>query len=151
MAQYESEARIPKQELLKEMAGILGVSNYALNVPDIDTYFGLIYTFFALEDMYGLKVGEIDGELCLRLDKSITAPGSSLYNMLESWQTQSAKLQAGEITKEEYDEWRYKYPEYETSHHFAKVIPQGLSDMLVEAMKQEEAQEKREAKKGKKK
>jgi len=47
MAQYESEARTPKQDLLKEMAGILGVSPYALNVPDIDTYFGLIHTLFA--------------------------------------------------------------------------------------------------------
>ncbi|WP_330656735.1 hypothetical protein [Diplocloster agilis] len=39
----------------KEMAGILGVSNYALNVPDIDTYFGLIHTLFALEDMYWIS------------------------------------------------------------------------------------------------
>ena len=30
----------------------------------------LMHTLFALEDMYGLKIGEIDGELCLRLDKS---------------------------------------------------------------------------------
>ena len=29
-----------------------------------------MHTLFALEDMYGLKIGEIDGEVCLRLDKS---------------------------------------------------------------------------------
>lgn len=67
--------------------------------------------------------------------------------MLQSWQAQSAKLEAGEITREEYDEWRYKYPELETSHHFAKVIPKGLSDMLIAAMKEEEAEEKKETKK----
>lgn len=39
-------------------------------MPDIDTDIGLMHTFFALEDIYGLKIGEIDGEPCLRLDKS---------------------------------------------------------------------------------
>ena len=65
MAQYEAEARIPKFDLLKEMAGILSVSTHALNVPDIDSYIGLMHTFFALEDMYGLKIKDIDGELQL--------------------------------------------------------------------------------------
>lgn len=32
MAQYESEGRVPKAELVKEMSGIFGVSPYALNV-----------------------------------------------------------------------------------------------------------------------
>ena len=70
MAQYESEARTPKQDLVKEMAHILDVSPRAITVPEIDSYIGLMHTLFALEDMYGLKIGEIDGEVCLRLDKS---------------------------------------------------------------------------------
>lgn len=70
MAQYESEARIPKHDLVKEMANLFGVNTHALTVPDIDTNIGLMHTFFALEDIYGLKIGEIDGEPCLRLDKS---------------------------------------------------------------------------------
>ena len=70
MAQYETEARTPKHDLVKEMAGIFDISTHALTVPDIDTYIGLMHTLFALEDMYGLKIGEIDGEICLRLDKS---------------------------------------------------------------------------------
>ena len=69
MAQYESEARVPKHDLVKEMANIFGISTHALTVPDIDTNIGLMHTLFALEDMYGLKIGEIDGEICLRLDK----------------------------------------------------------------------------------
>ena len=50
MAQYESEARVPKHDLLKEMADIFDISTHALTVPDIDTYIGLMHTFFALED-----------------------------------------------------------------------------------------------------
>ena len=34
MAQYESEARTPKQDLVKEMAHILDVSPRAITVPD---------------------------------------------------------------------------------------------------------------------
>ena len=35
--------------------------------------------------------------------------------MLSAWLEQAAKLDAGEITKEEYDKWRYKYPEFDTT------------------------------------
>ena len=38
MAQYESEARTPKQDLVKEMAHILDVSPRAITVPEIDSY-----------------------------------------------------------------------------------------------------------------
>ena len=69
MAQYESEARSPKQDLINQLAQIFHVDSRALTVPDIDTYVGLMHTLFALEDMYGLKIKDIDGELCLCLDK----------------------------------------------------------------------------------
>ena len=58
MAQYESEARTPKQDLVKEMAHIFDVSPRAITVPEIDSYIGLMHTLFALEDMYGLKIGK---------------------------------------------------------------------------------------------
>ena len=53
IAQYESEKRIPKEDLTKSLASILDISPAALNVPDIDTYTGLMHTLFALEDIYG--------------------------------------------------------------------------------------------------
>lgn len=143
MAQYESEARVPKAELVKEMAGIFDVSTHALNVPDIDTYLGLMHTFFALEDMYGLKIGEIDGEICLHLDKSVTAPGSTLDDMFRAWQAQSARLEAGDISKEEYDEWRYKYPALDTTNRWAKVPSQELSDMLIAGLLKDEKKKRK--------
>ena len=45
-------------------------------------------------------------------------------------------LEAGEISKENYDKWRYHYPEFDTTDHWHKVVPsQGLSDLLVSALK----------------
>ena len=111
MAQYETEARTPKHDLVKEMANLFDVSTHALTVPDIDTYIGLMHTLFALEDMYGLKIGKIDGELCLRLDKSDYSNYTSMFNMLHAWQEQAAKLEQGEITKEEYRRLKGKIAE----------------------------------------
>ena len=109
IAQYESESRTPKQDLVKEMAHLLDVSPRAITVPEIDSYIGLMHTLFALEDMYGLKIGEIDGEVCLRLDKSAGTTYTTMFDMFHAWQEQAEKLKSGEITQEEYDQWRYNY------------------------------------------
>ena len=151
MAQYESEARIPKQELVKNMAHFLDVSTHALTVPDIDTYIGLMHTFFALEDMYGLKIDEVDGEVCLRLDKSDYSTYTSMDKMLRAWLAEAKKLESGESTKEQYDDWRYKYPELDTHQHWVKVYPQELFDFIDECAKKAEKEEKKEAKRKKKK
>lgn len=115
IAQYEKGARSPKETYLNALADIFEVSPKALAVPDIDSYVGLMHTFFALEDIYGLHIGELDGELCLRLDKTKGMTYVSMFEMFEAWQKQAAKLDAEEITKEEYDQWRYTYPKMEAA------------------------------------
>ena len=63
-----------------------------------------MHTLFALEDIYGLKVKNVDGQPHLCLDASISAPGSSVDKMLRAWLQQTDKLKNVEISKEEYDE-----------------------------------------------
>ena len=138
MAQYESEARVPKIDLVKQMSQIFDVNSPALTVPDIDTYAGLMHTLFALEDMYSLKVKNISGQPYLCLDRSISAPGSSVDQMLHAWMEQADKLENGEISKEEYDEWRYKYPELDTYQKRAKIPSQELSDYFVKELTKKE-------------
>lgn len=151
MAQYESEARIPKHDLIKAMAHIFDVSPDALTVPDIDTYIGLMHTLFALEDMYGLKINEIDGVPCLCLDRCEAVPSSSVYTMLHAWWRQAAKLENGEISREEYDEWRYKYPELDTHQRWGRIPSQEISDMLMEEIAKLEKEEQKTNKKKKEK
>ena len=134
MAQYESEARVPKIDLVKQMSQIFDINTHALTIPDIDTHIGLMHTLFALEDMYGLKVKNVDGQPHLCLDSSISAPGSSVDEMFRAWMEQADKLENGEISKKEYDEWRYKYPELNIYQRHAKVPSQKLSDYLVQAL-----------------
>ena len=63
-----------------------------------------MHTLFALEDLYGLHIGEIDRELCLRLDKSKGTTYLYMFDMFHAWQKQAEKLKSRKITKEEYDQ-----------------------------------------------
>ncbi|MBQ8767603.1 MAG: helix-turn-helix transcriptional regulator [Clostridia bacterium] len=116
LAQYESGTRTPKSDLTEVLANTLGVSTMALNVPDIDTEIGFMHTLFALEDIYGLKINKVDGEICICLDKNRGTSYISLLERFTAWQKESEKYRNGEISKEEYDHWRYTYPEVEVQH-----------------------------------
>ena len=130
MAQYESGSRTPKEKMTADLADVLDVRPQALAVPDIDSDIGLMHTLFTLEDLRGLRASEIDGELCLRLDKSRGRTYDAMFNMIDVWRQEAAKLEAGEITKEQYDQWRYRYPEFDTTQIWAKVPPAELTDSL---------------------
>lgn len=135
LAQYETGARTPKAELTNSLANALEVAPQALAVPDIDSYTGLMHTLFTLEDRYGLKIDEADGEVCLKVDVIKDKDAARLHEMLCAWRQAAAMLKAGEITQEEYDSWRYRYPEFDTTGYWHKVVPsQALSDMLVDVL-----------------
>ena len=127
LAQYETGSRTPKADLTAALAQVLDVSPHALSVPDIDSYVGLMHTLFTLEDNYGLKITEQDGELALQVDFRKNKDAARLHDMLWPWREQAAKLEAGEISQEEYDRWRYHYPEYDSSQIHAKMPPEGLT------------------------
>lgn len=113
MAQYESGTRTPKADLTSKLASVLSVAPEALNVPDIESYIGVLHTLFALEDIYGFTVDRIDGVVCLKVDNANNPSFMELYERLSAWQKEKEKLQNGKITKEEYDNWRYTYPKVE--------------------------------------
>ncbi|MDR2903228.1 MAG: helix-turn-helix domain-containing protein [Clostridiales bacterium] len=131
MAQYESGTRTPKENYVADIAKVLDVHPKALDLPDIDSYIGLAHTLFALEDLYGIYISEIDGELCLRLDKTKGTTYLNMFDIFNTWQKEAQKLRNGEISKEEYDQWRYRYPELDGSTRWAKVPSQELNDYLV--------------------
>ena len=137
LAQYETGARSPKADLTASLANALDVSPQALAVPDIDSYTGLMHTLFTLEDRYGLQIDEADGEVCLKVDVRKNKDAAELHKMLCSWRQAAAMLKTGEISQEEYDRWRYRYPEFDNTQRWVKVPSQALSDMLIQALKEE--------------
>ena len=91
-----------------------------------------MHTLFTLEDLYGLTVSESDGEICLKIDTSKGKDAHELRKMLYAWKKQADKLSSEEISKDKYDEWRYHYPEFDTTQTWTKIPSQELSDALVE-------------------
>ncbi len=134
MAQYEAGTRTPKEDLTNALAHALDVSPDALTVPDIDTYIGLMHTLFALEDIYGLTIENRDGEIIMRIDPFKSREARNLLDDLPGWCAEREKYRKGEISKDDYDKWRYNYPKYDTSKRWVKVPSKELSDALIEGL-----------------
>ena len=113
IAQYESGSVTPEPDMLKALADALEVSPLALTVPDIDSCLGVMQTFFALEDRYGLVVENRGGTVLLRVDSEAGEEANCLSEMLHAWASISDKYQGEMISKTDYDKWRYNYPKYE--------------------------------------
>ena len=112
MAQYESGSRTPKDDLVKSLADVLEVSPLALKVPDIDSDLGLIHTLFAIDDIHGIRAEKQGEEIHIVFDGS-------------------------KRSKEQYDHWRYTFPAEDTTQRWAKVPSQELSDLLINALKED--------------
>ncbi|MBR6572876.1 MAG: helix-turn-helix transcriptional regulator [Clostridia bacterium] len=118
IAQYESDNRTPKANLLNNMADELEVCPYALSEPQIETDLGLLHTLFAIEDLYGLEIKEIDGRYML----SLSAPDTKLEKALSAWCEKKENFENGEIEEEDYNLFRYSYTEASDNKSAAKVV-----------------------------
>lgn len=113
VAQYESGDRIPKYDMLEKIASLFNISPEALDIPNINYWARRMHIFFAMEDKYGSEIKKIDGEYYLRIEK--TYPDEPCITgvrnaVLQEWVDMYTALQKGEISREEYDRWRYNYP-----------------------------------------
>ena len=73
VAQYESGNRKPKEDTIHALAEIFDVAPAALDVPDIDSYIGIMHTLFVLEDQYDLSADEMrkKNEMILKTQKTL--------------------------------------------------------------------------------
>jgi transcriptional regulator with XRE-family HTH domain len=107
---YELGNRTPSAGQLERLAAALKLSPFAISDPDLDSFHGVMQALFTLEDTYGLRPAEIDGQVVLCLDKSKKPEAGSLRDDLRDWLGVSIELERGELSREEYDVWRYSYP-----------------------------------------
>ncbi len=69
-----------------------------------------------------------DGDVCLRVNFRENPQAAEIHRMLYEWQAVANALQKGEITREAYDQWRYNFPEGDTSRRWVKVPSHALMD-----------------------
>ena len=110
------------------------MSPLAGTVPEMGSECVLRHTVLTLGDICGFKIDEVDDEVCIRLDGRVGS-NASIQKYFAAWQKQAEKYRNGEISKEEYDRWRYNYPKFDTESGWVKVPSQELSDAMVEAFK----------------
>ena len=130
-------AGLPERTADIRMAQYEAGTRTALTVPDIDSYIGLMHTLFALEDIYGLTIENRDGEIIMRIDPFKSREARNLLDDLPGWCAEREKYRKGEISKDDYDKWRYNYPKYDTSKRWVKVPSKELSDALIEGLRKE--------------
>ena len=135
MAQYEAGTRTPKEDLTKTLAGALGVSERALAVPNIEDEYGVMHTLFVLEDLYGLTIEQQGSGTVFRVVATKTPEAAKLAKHVVLWGDIAAKYRAGSISREEYDRWRYNYPAFDESQHYAKIPSQEISDAIMRKLK----------------
>ena len=71
----------------------------------------------------------------MKVDVRKNKDAARLHEMLCSWQQATTMLEAGEISEEDYDKWRYHYPEFDATQKTKKVMSQELNDGLLESLK----------------
>ncbi len=69
---------------------------------------GVMNTLFALEDLYGLKIDEINGDPVIRINKN-SQKYPKMVELFRAWQKEAQKWRDGEISKDDYDHWRYSF------------------------------------------
>jgi len=108
---YELGNRKPSQKHLKNIAMALDVDPMTLE-PDIDVLDGVMHILFEIEDEYGIKIVYENGTLRLSFGDG-RIPQHGLREMILEWTKMTNRFNNGEISKEEYDNWRYRYPRSE--------------------------------------
>ncbi len=130
IAQYETNYRVPKEELLKKMAQVLRVSPYNFYEPTPGCAEDLLRTLFWMDDVS-------PGVICLFQmtpdEKRRKSSDSSIYyrddfdwpvkppvgmyfhysflsDSIAEWLIRQQELNAKEITEDEYFEWKLNWP-----------------------------------------
>lgn len=127
---YENGARKPKADLLKQIAGALGVSTLALVDPNTTSYIGTLYAMFELEEHFNAKI-EPTGEdsvpgMCLTVDFR-----NELYNYMKEWQEiySQTKVELEAASSEE-----EKTEIIKSYHNWEWNFPQGIVDRTCKEM-----------------
>ncbi len=129
IAQYENNSRKPKEELLERIAQALDVSIFALRDTRAYTDVDLLHAFFDWEE------GRLGVNLFTAIDDTtdpeyprecvaLSFDYSLLDVCMEEWLRRRIQLRDGEITRDEYQEWKLNWPHTSDIDIFVRHWPQ---------------------------
>lgn len=101
---YELGDRKPKLGALEKLAKVFGVKTEYLSTPGFRNQEEFVYALMDCEDLFGFEPREIDGTAAIVPGPN--AEGDGFARFLQSWCDTRQKLDAQEITSDEYDKWK---------------------------------------------
>lgn len=115
IAQYENNSRKPKDELLKKIAAALDVSCEYLTDATMADASGILHALFELDDLYPwmhlIEAVDDTDEDFPRKRVALCFDNNILGGFMTEWMLRKQQLRSGEITKEEYQEWKLNWPQ----------------------------------------
>ena len=115
IAQYESGTRTPKEDLLKKIAEVLDVNYRSLYESSLYAAEDIMYALFELDEHYPrtsiYEVQDTSDPDSPEIHMALSFRNHLLDGFLKEWQLRKQQLSAGEISKEEYQEWKYGWPQ----------------------------------------
>ena len=110
IAQYESGTRTPKEDLLRKIAEILDVNYRSLYEPTLYAAEDIMYSLVELDEHYPrtslYEVTDTSNPDSPETHMALSFRDHLLDSFLKEWQLRKQQLADGEITQEEYLEWK---------------------------------------------
>lgn len=107
MRSYELGDRTPKPEVLDHIARALKVRPEYLSAPEFKRSLEFTYALLENDDVQDYTVAEINGHPAIVANAK--SAGGSFAKLLSEWNDMKTKVEAKEITPEEYAEWKRTY------------------------------------------
>lgn len=107
MRSYELGDRKPKKEVLERIAMALGVRSECLSVLEFGPSMEFFYALLENDELYGYTITEINDRPAIT--GRLIAVGVTFDGFLGDWGKMKKKLDAKEITREEYENWKQIY------------------------------------------
>lgn len=104
MAQYETDNRTPRKEMLNKMAVVLDVDSRNISIPTGYREEDMVYRLLVLEDYFPemkLERNGRTGEVVINLQNK------KINEFLYQWGTIRGKKKQGMISEDEYMQWKY--------------------------------------------
>jgi transcriptional regulator with XRE-family HTH domain len=112
MAQYESGTRVPKEAVVIKIAEVLKVNPDYLMAAAIDKTEEIMHALIYLDEYNQLEMEAEDYTTPEGVDlKKIKLNLTYLDSYLEEWYEKKQALERGDISQEEYYEWKISWPD----------------------------------------
>lgn len=107
MRSYELGDRKPKKDVLERIAMALRVRPEYLSAPEFTRGMEFFYALLENDEMFDYTITEINGRPAIT--GGLFTAGMTFDGFLRDWNEMKQKLDAKEITHEEYEDWKQTY------------------------------------------